>query len=56
MKGLGTVDGTRILRQVMEKYREKQRVLHIIFIDLNKAYELVPKQEVWRKCQRNMSE
>ncbi|XP_037802998.1 uncharacterized protein LOC119597491 [Penaeus monodon] len=48
MKGIGTVDGIFSLRQTMEKYQEKQRVQHMVFIDLEKAYERVPCQEVWR--------
>ena len=39
MKRLGTVDGIFSLRQNMEKHREKQKELHMVFIDLEKAYD-----------------
>ena len=51
MLGRSTTDVIYILRQRMEKYREKQKGLHLDFIDLEKTYDRVPPQEVWR-CMR----
>ena len=51
IKGRQTSDAIFALRQVMEKFREKQKGLHIAFIDLEKAYDRVPRSELWR-CMR----
>ena len=61
MPGRSKLDAIFKLCQLMEKYREGQENLHCVFIDLRKAYDRVPRQEVWnclrvrgvqRKCIR----
>ena len=44
----GTTDAIFAVRQVIEKYREMQKELYLVFIDLEKAYDRVSRQEVWR--------
>ena len=42
MPGKETTDAMFALRMLMEKYREGQRELHCIFVDLENAYDRIP--------------
>ena len=41
-----TIEAIHLLRQLIERFREreKERNLHIVFIDLEKTYDKVPKE------------
>ena len=47
MPGKGTTDAVFALKMLMEKYREGQRQLHCVFMDLEKTYNRVPREELW---------
>ena len=53
MSGKGTTNAMFALRILMEKYREGQKELHCVFVNLEKAYDRVSGKELWY-CMRKL--
>ncbi|XP_055830899.1 uncharacterized protein LOC129899928 [Solanum dulcamara] len=48
MAGRSTTEAIHIMRRLMEKYRERKRDLQMVFIDLEKTYEKILRDVLWR--------
>ncbi|GJY27052.1 retrovirus-related pol polyprotein LINE-1 [Tanacetum coccineum] len=48
MPGRSLMEVIHIIRTLMEKYRERQKDLHLAFLDLEKAYDSVPRELIWK--------
>ena len=51
-KGRGCADMIFVARQLVEKEREHGESLYVLFVDLRKAYDLVPRQVLWKVPER----
>ena len=47
MPGRSTTDAIFILKQTIEQYRDGQKDICVTFINLEKAYDRVPREEIW---------
>ena len=51
MSGRSTTDAIFCLRMLLEKWTEGKKAVHCAFIDLEKAYNWVPREKLW-ECLR----
>ena len=57
MPGKGTTHALFILRRMQEEYRESEKKMYMCFVDLEKAFDRVPRKVMewalkkdWQKC------
>jgi hypothetical protein len=47
MPGRSTMEAIFLIRQVMERYKEQKKDLHMVFINLEKSYDKIPRILMW---------
>ncbi|XP_071687064.1 uncharacterized protein [Rutidosis leptorrhynchoides] len=48
MPGRSSMEAIHIIRSLIEKFREKQKSLEMVFLDLEKAYDCVSRKLIWK--------
>ena len=52
MAGRSTTEAIYLIRGLMERYRSKRKDLHMIFIDVENAYDNVPRDLLWKVLEK----
>ena len=52
MPGRSTMETIYLLRRLMERYWDQQKDLHIVFIDLEKTYDRLPREVLWKVLEK----
>jgi hypothetical protein len=47
MPGRSTMEMIFLIRQLIERYRKQKKDMHMVFIDMKKAYDKEPRNIIW---------